>query len=219
MIDIEKDLSNVTNSYELILLYSYYAIANKSEPEKQLECFDKLIGNPYEDPKVFDALISLLDSFLDKNPKMTAPVISLLRKVLRTRHASMENCDFMIDMLKSKADIPGKFNTAELLLFIENVKTYKEVMRTLEKLLSDRSDTVKPSLDNLNGITTKYGVGCAIDNKLPNGVTTLYGVSRPENNVTTKYGVVCPRPEDIFPGVTTMYGVVAPQGRGNGGKR
>ena len=176
---------------DLIMLYKLFASKYKTNPEKQLEHFIKLVGNEHETPRVFTVLINLLGMILDKNIELMGDVINVLVKAIQTKRMNVENCDYILEIMNAKKKSLHGFASANLAMFIKQITAYKNAMQTLEDIIEN------PMPNNIDGgskpcANTKYGV-------VRPQITTLYGVSKPSAN--TKYGVVNP--------ITPMYGVSA----------
>ena len=192
--------NKVHTERDLILLYKNFASLYKDNPKKQLECFTKLIGNEYETPRVFTTLTNLLDKILDKDITFIDSVINVLSAALRTKHMTVENCDYILEMLKEKKKGLRGFTAANVTMFIKQLTAYKNAMQTIENIVENPlpNNMITPAYGVTNpGVNTKYGVA----NPRP---TPMYGVSRPCAN--TKYGVVRPKPQ---PAYSTKYGVSA----------
>jgi len=193
-----QEIRKVTSVKELILLYNKYAKHFQAKPKQQLECFSVFVGNPYENPKVFETLIKFLDKILETNIELLDTVLLLLHKVLQTKHANVENCDFMIDMLNAKKHYMSKFDAGKINVFVKNVKLYRQAMQKLEDVLEAEKPMSKPKKETMYGVsrptqvaTTKYGV------TRPR-IEPMYGVSRPTQTATTKYGVTRPGTNNVI---------------------
>ena len=184
MNDLKKELAQTTTEGRLIVLLNRYAYQYANDPIKKFRCFSLMVDNVYAAPKFFEALISHLDQTLTKDPSSINYVLGLLHAMLRTKRVSIENCDFIEDVLNGhKSKLPS-FSLASVSLFIKGLKFYRKSLKDMEQAF-EQQESIFVNQDN--GLTTLYGVSKPNRNVVPK-----YAVSKPNQNVVPKYDVSKP---------------------------
>jgi hypothetical protein len=188
MNDFKKELAQVTTEGKLIILLDKYARNYADDPSKQLRCFSLMVDNVYATPKFFEALVKHLDKVLTVDKSLVSSVLSVLHSMLQTRRVSIENCDFIADVLNShKSKLPS-FSSASVNIFVKGLNSYKKALKYMEQAFEQQEPVfVKPNDDLAKpkpNIVPKYAVNRPNPNIVPR-----YAVNRPNPNVVPKYAV------------------------------